>query len=119
MDFIKTSSLRALSELTFQRNWNGLIWMSRKGVITKRVKTGPDGSIEKRAKPADRLAEKRMFRGRPKSSVRLKSRPKFKPSGRSRITTRETMSRGRPSHATQAMPRTMPREPEQASRPRT
>ncbi|CAA7040826.1 unnamed protein product [Microthlaspi erraticum] len=39
MDFIKTSSLRALIELTFQRNWNGLIWMSRKGVITKRVKT--------------------------------------------------------------------------------
>ncbi|CAA7035423.1 unnamed protein product [Microthlaspi erraticum] len=40
MDFIKTSSLRALIELTFQRNWNGLIWMSRKGVTTKRVKTG-------------------------------------------------------------------------------
>ncbi|CAA7040971.1 unnamed protein product [Microthlaspi erraticum] len=39
MDFIKTSSRRALIELTFQRNWNGLIWMSRKGVITKRVKT--------------------------------------------------------------------------------
>ncbi|CAA7032428.1 unnamed protein product [Microthlaspi erraticum] len=34
MDFIKTSSLRALIELTFQRNWNG-IWMSRKGVIQK------------------------------------------------------------------------------------
>ncbi|CAA7041284.1 unnamed protein product [Microthlaspi erraticum] len=46
MDFIKTSSLRALIELTFQRNWNGLIWMSRKGVIAKRVKTAPDGSIE-------------------------------------------------------------------------
>ncbi|CAA7037696.1 unnamed protein product [Microthlaspi erraticum] len=40
MDFIKTSSLHALIELTFQRNWNGLIWMSRNGVITKRVKTG-------------------------------------------------------------------------------
>ncbi|CAA7041472.1 unnamed protein product [Microthlaspi erraticum] len=39
MDFIKTSSLRALIELNFQRNWNGLIWMSRKGVITKRVET--------------------------------------------------------------------------------
>ncbi|CAA7020241.1 unnamed protein product [Microthlaspi erraticum] len=45
MDFIKTSSLRALIELTFQRNWNGLIWMSRKGVTTKRVNC-PDGSIE-------------------------------------------------------------------------
>ncbi|CAA7049622.1 unnamed protein product [Microthlaspi erraticum] len=29
-------------------------------------------------------------------SVRLKSRPKFKPTGRSRNTTRETLSRGRP-----------------------
>ncbi|CAA7017989.1 unnamed protein product [Microthlaspi erraticum] len=62
MDFIKTSSLRALIELTFQRNWNGLIWMSRKGVTTKRVKTGPDGSIEnQRPNRADRLAEKRCF----------------------------------------------------------
>ncbi|CAA7050335.1 unnamed protein product [Microthlaspi erraticum] len=31
-----------------------------------------------------------MFRARPKPSVRLKSRPKFKTVGRSRITTRET-----------------------------
>ncbi|CAA7052815.1 unnamed protein product [Microthlaspi erraticum] len=46
MDFIKTSSLRALIELTFQRNWNGFIWMSRKGVIAKRVKAAPDGYIE-------------------------------------------------------------------------
>ncbi|CAA7041922.1 unnamed protein product [Microthlaspi erraticum] len=46
MDFIKTSSLRALIELTFQRNWNGLIWMRRNGVTTKRVKTAPDGSLE-------------------------------------------------------------------------
>ncbi|CAA7051820.1 unnamed protein product [Microthlaspi erraticum] len=49
MDFIKTSSLRALIELTFQRNWNGLIWMSGNGVTTKRVKTAPDGSIENSA----------------------------------------------------------------------
>ncbi|CAA7015014.1 unnamed protein product [Microthlaspi erraticum] len=46
MDFIKTSSLRALIELTFQCKWNGLIWMSRKGVIAKRVKAAPDGHIE-------------------------------------------------------------------------
>ncbi|CAA7053149.1 unnamed protein product [Microthlaspi erraticum] len=80
MDFIKTSSLRALSELTFQRNWNGLIWMSRKGVITKRVKTGPGGSIEKpRPSRAERPAEKRMFpRSAKIKSIRLKSRPKFK-----------------------------------------
>ncbi|CAA7049271.1 unnamed protein product [Microthlaspi erraticum] len=52
MDFIKTSSLRALSELTFQRNWNGLI-----------EKTGPDGSIEKpRPSRAEQPAEERMFR---------------------------------------------------------
>ncbi|CAA7057266.1 unnamed protein product [Microthlaspi erraticum] len=58
MDFIKTSSLRALSELTFQRNWIGIIWMSRKGVMIKLVKTGPDGLIENRVlkprTPADR-----------------------------------------------------------------
>ncbi|CAA7044520.1 unnamed protein product [Microthlaspi erraticum] len=57
MDFIKTSSLRALSELTFQRNWIGIIWMSRNEVMIKLVKTGPDGLIEhsrpNRA-PADR-----------------------------------------------------------------
>ncbi|CAA7021661.1 unnamed protein product [Microthlaspi erraticum] len=35
MDFIKTSSLRALSELTFQRNWIGIIWMSRNEVMIK------------------------------------------------------------------------------------
>ncbi|CAA7036490.1 unnamed protein product [Microthlaspi erraticum] len=80
MDFIKTSSLRALIELTFQRNWNGLIWMSRKGVTTKRVKTVQTALSRKRP-TAERLAEKRMFRSA-KSSVRLKSRPKFKPSGR-------------------------------------
>ncbi|CAA7054479.1 unnamed protein product [Microthlaspi erraticum] len=114
MDFIKTSSLRALSELTFQRNWNGLIWMSRKGVITKRVKTGPDGSIEKPA------AEKRMFRVGQNRIRPSEVSAKVQPSGRVRITTREAMSRGRPSHDHSAMPRTtMPREPgSKPSRPR-
>ncbi|CAA7051108.1 unnamed protein product [Microthlaspi erraticum] len=46
MDFIKTSSPRALSELTLQRNWIGIIWMSRTQVMIKLVKTGPDGLIE-------------------------------------------------------------------------
>ncbi|CAA7020991.1 unnamed protein product [Microthlaspi erraticum] len=65
MDFIKTSSLRALIELTFQRNWNGLIWMSRKGVNQK-SEDCPDGSIEnQRPNRAVRLAEERMFRARP------------------------------------------------------
>ncbi|CAA7045141.1 unnamed protein product [Microthlaspi erraticum] len=59
MDFIKTSSLRALIELTFQRKWNGLIWMSRKGVIAKRVKTAPDGHIENQRRTRSRLAEER------------------------------------------------------------
>ncbi|CAA7049044.1 unnamed protein product [Microthlaspi erraticum] len=104
MDFIKTSSLRALIELTFQRNWNGLIWMSRKGVIAKRVKTVPALS-RIRAKPCRRPAEERS------------SRPKFDSSGRARITTRETMSRGRPTTTTHATPRTTtPREP--GSKPR-
>ncbi|CAA7035533.1 unnamed protein product [Microthlaspi erraticum] len=68
MDFIKTSSLRALIELTFQCKWSGLIWMSRKGVIAKIAKTGPGGFFEKpRPSRAERPAEERMFRGRPKS----------------------------------------------------
>ncbi|CAA7021455.1 unnamed protein product [Microthlaspi erraticum] len=41
-----------------------------------------------------------MFRARPNSSVRLKSRPKSKPLGRSRITTRETSPRSAKPHAT-------------------
>ncbi|CAA7045484.1 unnamed protein product [Microthlaspi erraticum] len=97
MDFIKTSSLRALIELTFQRNWNGLIWMSRKGVITKRVKTGPDGSIENQRQPRS-LAEKRMFPRRPNQSVRLKSRPKFDHPADHASRPGKAMSRGRPSH---------------------
>ncbi|CAA7053764.1 unnamed protein product [Microthlaspi erraticum] len=101
MDFIKTSSLRALIELTFQRNWNGLIWMSRKGVITKRVKTGPDGSIEnQRPNRAAGWPRERFTLGQI-TSVRLKSRPKFKPPA-DRITTRETMSRGRPQRSRHA-----------------
>ncbi|CAA7035339.1 unnamed protein product [Microthlaspi erraticum] len=58
MDFIKTSSPRALSELTLQRNWIGIIWMSRSEDMIKLVKTGPDGLIEhlhpKPRTPADR-----------------------------------------------------------------
>ncbi|CAA7033504.1 unnamed protein product [Microthlaspi erraticum] len=85
MDFIKTSSLRALIELTFQRNWNGFIWMSRKGVIAKRVKAAPDGHIENQRPNAQtgwpRNECSALGQNR---SVRLKSRPKFKPSGRSR-----------------------------------
>ncbi|CAA7030356.1 unnamed protein product [Microthlaspi erraticum] len=81
MDFIKTSSLRALIELTFQRNWNGLIWMSRKGVTTKRVKTVQTA--------LSRISAQTAQSGWPRNdcftlgqitSVRLKSRPKFKPS---------------------------------------
>ncbi|CAA7047571.1 unnamed protein product [Microthlaspi erraticum] len=56
MDFIKTSSLRALIELTFQRNWNGLIWMSRKGVITKRVKTVQTALSRNSAQPRRNIA---------------------------------------------------------------
>ncbi|CAA7050277.1 unnamed protein product [Microthlaspi erraticum] len=97
MDFIKTSSLRALIELTFQRNWNGLIWMSRKGVTTKRVKTVQTALSRISAQPRSPAGRGTMFRARPKS-VRLKSRPKSKPLGRSRITTRETQARGRPRH---------------------
>ncbi|CAA7015069.1 unnamed protein product [Microthlaspi erraticum] len=98
MDFIKTSSLRALIELTFQRNWNGLIWMSRKGVITKRVKTVQTALSRNSAQTAQSgWPRNYVSRSAKVTSVRLKSRPKSKPTGRSRITTRETLSRGRPS----------------------
>ncbi|CAA7052876.1 unnamed protein product [Microthlaspi erraticum] len=79
MDFIKTSSLRALIELTFQRNWNGIIWMSRKGVIAKRVKTVQTA--------LSRISAQTAQSGWPRNecsalgqtvSVRLKSRPKSK-----------------------------------------
>ncbi|CAA7025610.1 unnamed protein product [Microthlaspi erraticum] len=98
MDFIKTSSLRALIELTFQRNWNGLIWMSRKGVTTKRVKTVQTA--------LSRISAQTAQTGWPRiTSVRLKSRPKFKTVGRSRITTRETcpaVGHATTTHATTA-----------------
>ncbi|CAA7039479.1 unnamed protein product [Microthlaspi erraticum] len=119
MDFIKTSSLRALIELTFQRKWNGLIWMSRKGVIAKRVKAAPDGHIENQRRtrrPAGRgtnvpRSAKTVFRPTEVSAKVQTTRPITH-------TTRETLSRGRPSqrHAT---PRTTMRASrEQASRPR-
>ncbi|CAA7040987.1 unnamed protein product [Microthlaspi erraticum] len=112
MDFIKTSSLRALIELTFQRNWNGLIWMSRKGVTTKRVKTVQTALSRNSAQPRSPAGRGTMFRARPKLSVRLKSRPKSKPLGRSRITTRETS----PRSATPQPPRHSRARPKRASR---
>ncbi|CAA7048512.1 unnamed protein product [Microthlaspi erraticum] len=81
MDFIKTSSLRALIELTFQRNWNGLIWMSRKGVITKRVKTVQTALSRISAQPRSPAGRETMFRARPKSfrpsevSAKVPNRP--------------------------------------------
>ncbi|CAA7021048.1 unnamed protein product [Microthlaspi erraticum] len=65
MDFIKTSSLRALIELTFQRNWNGLIWMSRKGVTTKRVETVQTALSRISAQPRSPAGRGTMFRARP------------------------------------------------------
>ncbi|CAA7021286.1 unnamed protein product [Microthlaspi erraticum] len=61
MDFIKTSSLRALIELTFQRNWNGIIWMSRKGVITKRVETVQTALSRNSAQPRSPAGRETMF----------------------------------------------------------
>ncbi|CAA7038325.1 unnamed protein product [Microthlaspi erraticum] len=52
--------------------------MSRKGVITKRVKTAPDGSIENQRPTAQSgWPRKRLFPLGQITSVRLKSRPKF------------------------------------------
>ncbi|CAA7058490.1 unnamed protein product [Microthlaspi erraticum] len=119
MDFIKTSSLRALIELTFQRNWNGLIWMSRKGVITKRVKTVQTALSRNSAQPRSPAGRGTMFRARPKSSVRLKSRPKSKTT---RPITHHDPGNSSPRSATPQPPRhprtTKAREPGKASRPR-
>ncbi|CAA7036905.1 unnamed protein product [Microthlaspi erraticum] len=71
--------------------------MSRKGVTTKRVKTVQTALSRISAQTAQRLAEKRLFRARPKPSVRLKSRPKFKTIRPTEQHDREAMSRGRPS----------------------
>ncbi|CAA7061747.1 unnamed protein product [Microthlaspi erraticum] len=119
MDFIKTSSLRALIELTFQRNWNGLIWMSRKGVTTKRVKTAPDALSRISAQPRSPAGRgTNVPRSARISSVRLKSRPKSKTVRPiAQVTTRETIARGRPRHATTAHDQTA-RAGSNASRPR-
>ncbi|CAA7034292.1 unnamed protein product [Microthlaspi erraticum] len=111
MDFIKTSSLRALIELTFQRNWNGFIWMSRKGVIAKRVKAAPDGHIENQRRtrsPAGRgtnvpRSAKTVFRPTEVSAKVQTTRP---------ITQHDpgNIARGRPSNVTPHRARP-PREP--------
>ncbi|CAA7051814.1 unnamed protein product [Microthlaspi erraticum] len=53
--------------------------MSRKGVIAKRVKTAPDGSIENQRQPRSPAGRGTNVPRSAKVSVRLKSRPKFKP----------------------------------------
>ncbi|CAA7041916.1 unnamed protein product [Microthlaspi erraticum] len=122
MDFIKTSSLRALIELTFQRNWNGLIWMSRNGVITKRVETVQTALSRISAQPHRPAGRETIVsRSAKVISVRLKSPPKsetIRPIIRhdpGNIVTRS--AKPQPFHAA---PRTiMPREPgNKASRPR-
>ncbi|CAA7045133.1 unnamed protein product [Microthlaspi erraticum] len=106
MDFIKTSSLRALIELTFQRNWNGLIWMSRKGVITKRVKT-VQTALSRKQRPTAQSGWPRnyCFALGQIISVRLKSRPKFEDRPIT-ITTREYCPRSAkpPSRHARARP---------------
>ncbi|CAA7017895.1 unnamed protein product [Microthlaspi erraticum] len=83
MDFIKTSSPRALSELTLQRNWIGIIWMSRSEDMIKIVKTVQTAlsSICILGR-AHRPIVERTYRDRPrthphpaKSTAELTSRP--------------------------------------------
>ncbi|CAA7039952.1 unnamed protein product [Microthlaspi erraticum] len=118
MDFIKTSSLRALIELTFQRNWNGLIWMSRKGVITKRVKTVQTALSRISAQPRSPAGRGTMFRARPNRIRPTEVSAKVQTIGRSRITTRETkpaVGQATPRHAAHDQ---SARAGKQASRPR-
>ncbi|CAA7021502.1 unnamed protein product [Microthlaspi erraticum] len=119
MDFIKTSSLRALIELTFQRNWNGLIWMSRKGVTTKRVKTVQTALSRTAPNRAVRLAEERMFRARPNHIRPTEVSAKVQTDRPITHTTRETLSRGRPSQRSRHTAHDQSaRAGKQASRPR-
>ncbi|CAA7045403.1 unnamed protein product [Microthlaspi erraticum] len=94
--------------------------LEKKRSYNQKSEDCPDGSIEKTApNRAVRLAEKLCSRSAKVTSVRLKSRPKFKPTGRSRNTTRETLSRGRPSTTvTPRRARPCRASREQASRPR-
>ncbi|CAA7038938.1 unnamed protein product [Microthlaspi erraticum] len=101
MDFIKTSSLRALIELTFQRNWNGLIWMSRKGVTTKRVKTVQTALSRISAQPRSPAGRGTMFRARPNLVRPSEVSAKVQTVGRSRHDP-GNIARGRPRHATTA-----------------
>ncbi|CAA7041337.1 unnamed protein product [Microthlaspi erraticum] len=114
MDFIKTSSLRALIELTFQRNWNGLIWMSRKGVITKRVKTVQTALSRISAQPRSPAGRGTNVSARPNLIRPSEVSAKVQTVGRSRITTRETSPRSanaptphraRPKRASREKPR--------------
>ncbi|CAA7046773.1 unnamed protein product [Microthlaspi erraticum] len=90
MDFIKTSSLRALIELTFQRNWNGLIWMSRKGVTTKRVETVQTALSRNSAQPRSPAGRETIV-ALGQSHIRPSEVSAKVQTGRSRNTTRETL----------------------------
>ncbi|CAA7062200.1 unnamed protein product [Microthlaspi erraticum] len=94
MDFIKTTSPGAMSELTFQRKCFGIIWMSRNEVMIKLVKTGPDGLTEQsRSNRAHRPTKELSSHDRPAQNVRVPSR---RVHGRAHVPTREASSRGRP-----------------------
>ncbi|CAA7059491.1 unnamed protein product [Microthlaspi erraticum] len=67
---------------------------------------GPDGSIENQRPTAQSGWPRTMFRSAKVISVRLKSRPKSKPTGRSRITTRETLPAVGQATTVHATPRT-------------
>ncbi|CAA7028540.1 unnamed protein product [Microthlaspi erraticum] len=94
MDFIKTTSPWAPSELAFQCNWIHIIWMSRKGVMIDLVKTGPDGSNRELASrpygTADRgTSVPRAANVRTHPSSHLNAR-------RAHVPTREASTCGRP-----------------------
>ncbi|CAA7031576.1 unnamed protein product [Microthlaspi erraticum] len=111
MDFIKTSSLRALIELTFQRNWNGLIWMSRKGVTTKRVKTVQTALSRISAQTAQSGWPRNECSARPNHIRPSEVSAKVQTVGRSRITTRETVPRSAKPQPLTPAAHDQPREP--------
>ncbi|CAA7035539.1 unnamed protein product [Microthlaspi erraticum] len=117
MDFIKTSSPGALSELILQRNWIDIIWMSRSQVMIKLVKTGPDGLIEHLHPEPRTLADRGT--NVPRSSRGHRPRPAMSTAELTYRPGRHHPAVGQTNFTRPKLRATIPREQEgNASRPR-
>ncbi|CAA7013700.1 unnamed protein product [Microthlaspi erraticum] len=92
--------------------------MSRKGVIAKRVKTAPDGSIENQRPTAQSGWPRNECSALGQISVRLKSRPKSKPADHATRPGKHCPAVGQATTVTPRRARPCARAGKQASRPR-